>query len=539
MSANCRSEPRAQRVFERSQRSRPQPLTPAAAACVRGSDERRSTKLSHGPLLALLVVGGAAYSWLAAAPPDAPAPPARDELALASCSACHSGKNGTGYKRFNGAEVEKYICLDEFTKWEGFDPHAKAGAHFLAALDGELGTRMSRRLGYEVKADARCKACHATELTPLTVPKEKKDFSSFGQGINCFACHGRPVSDEKNWVGQHFQKDWREKRADVKTQYGLTDLREPGVRAETCVSCHVGNLKEGKFITHEMYAAGHPPLPAFEVAAFSEFQPRHWHRPGDNEYFKTQSADECEKRFHRRPDENAEARLVATGAVIEFRAAMRLLADDPTTDVRLDLANFDCYSCHHDLRRPTYRQERVVGVPGRPMMRAAPAQLVRMILGTDRRAEFKQLRDALQSAFDERPFGDPAKVRDAATNLVTWSDGAITDLDGVKFKATEVARIRQEIAAYLGGDKNHPDFGAAQQLAWAFQMIGGETKLDSAREALLGLRLRDSDKAPVPVLELLPARMKTLYDYEPRRLRPLFPAQGASGGLGNGTNRDR
>ena len=31
-----------------------------------------------------------------------------------------------------------------------------------------------------------------------------------------------------------------------------------------CLSCHLGNAREGRVVTHEMYAAGHPPLPGFE-----------------------------------------------------------------------------------------------------------------------------------------------------------------------------------------------------------------------------------------------------------------------------------
>ena len=46
-------------------------------------------------------------------------------------------------------------------------------------------------------------------------------------------------------------------------------MRNPARRAERCTSCHVGSESEGRFVTHEMYAAGHPPLPPVEVMAFS------------------------------------------------------------------------------------------------------------------------------------------------------------------------------------------------------------------------------------------------------------------------------
>jgi hypothetical protein len=37
------------------------------------------------------------------------------------------------------------------------------------------------------------------------------------------------------------------------------------VYKERCTSCHVGREADGRFVTHEMYAAGHPPLPPLEI----------------------------------------------------------------------------------------------------------------------------------------------------------------------------------------------------------------------------------------------------------------------------------
>ena len=59
-------------------------------------------------------------------------------------------------------------------------------------------------------------------------------------------------------------------------KYGMTDLWDPARRVEVCGSCHVGSRAENKVVTHLMYAAGHPPLPSFEVGAFCDMMPRHW-----------------------------------------------------------------------------------------------------------------------------------------------------------------------------------------------------------------------------------------------------------------------
>ena len=56
----------------------------------------------------------------------------------------------------------------------------------------------------------------------------------------------------------------------------MTDLWDPIVRVRTCVSCHVGNVEQGKVLTHAMYAAGHPPLPGIEASTFAAAMPNHW-----------------------------------------------------------------------------------------------------------------------------------------------------------------------------------------------------------------------------------------------------------------------
>ena len=56
----------------------------------------------------------------------------------------------------------------------------------------------------------------------------------------------------------------------------MRNLRDPVVRGDVCSSCHIGSAAEGKVVTHAMYAAGHPPLPNFELATFSRNLPQHW-----------------------------------------------------------------------------------------------------------------------------------------------------------------------------------------------------------------------------------------------------------------------
>ena len=73
------------------------------------------------------------------------------------------------------------------------------------------------------------------------------------------------------------------RRRPEKSAKGLWDIRDPEVRAQRCASCHVGNAAEGKFVTHAMYAAGHPPLPPLEVMTFSRDQPMHYKPPHETD----------------------------------------------------------------------------------------------------------------------------------------------------------------------------------------------------------------------------------------------------------------
>ena len=59
----------------------------------------------------------------------------------------------------------------------------------------------------------------------------------------------------------------------------------PSNAHKLCLSCHVGNAAQGKVITHAMYAAGHPPLPAMDIATFALNQPQHWRDAADVLFF--------------------------------------------------------------------------------------------------------------------------------------------------------------------------------------------------------------------------------------------------------------
>src|SRR5207249_824079 len=122
-------------------------------------------------------------------------------------------------------------------------------------------------------------------------------------------------------------KDWRTRSPAYKRNLGLIDLRDPVQRAATCLACHVGSAAEAKVVTHEMYAAGHPPLPGFELATFSESLPKHWRLMKDVPLMNKLDAKVRKEVYHYEIGELEQTRLVVVGALVSLRESMRLLLD--------------------------------------------------------------------------------------------------------------------------------------------------------------------------------------------------------------------
>jgi hypothetical protein len=328
---------------------------------------------------------------------------------------------------------------------------------------------MARRLGYDVTRAEACLRCHGVVVTD---PEARdKNFSAANEGVGCSVCHGA----FKDWYephGSYLQADrWRKlTRAEKERRYGMADVWDPARRSALCASCHVGDVDSGKFLTHEMYEAGHPPLPGFEAATFCDAMPRHWQlareKPAAVRALAAAEGGECEQ-----------TRLVFVGAAVSLREAMRLLArqsaacrkaDDPDGRV-LDYASFACSACHHNLQGSG--GGRRAGVSGRGPLAPWPAALIGAVLrqayGEDpRQAEvFRRLWGEVEAALQARPDGDPARVGPAAEALARWADALAAaagrrtfDRAGGRQALTRLLRLPEEGA---------PDYDSARQVAWA------------------------------------------------------------------------
>src|SRR5437899_1727543 len=276
--------------------------------------------------LGLALLGTAAAALLLVGPSGAPgsAVTLQDKgkvgkyMGAESCQFCHEA----GPKKKSDDEL---VRLDEYAIWKKQDKHSQA-YEVLVPKNNFRAERMWDNLkghsGWdrEFTKELKCLSCHSV---PAPEERQGKGFS-LADGVSCDGCHG----PSNGWFDEHFNsKDWRTQSPAYKRNLGLIDLRDPVQRAATCLACHVGSAAEGKVVTHEMYAAGHPPLPGFELATFSESLPKHWRLMKDVPLMKTLDAKVRREVYHYEAGELEQTRLVAVGALMSLRDAMRLLVD--------------------------------------------------------------------------------------------------------------------------------------------------------------------------------------------------------------------
>lgn len=406
---------------------------------------------------------------------------------LRSCVPCH---NEDPNRRSTFLALNPEFCsLNEIGTFEK-DKHRQA----YELLAGPLGQQMQKILAiangdadYKVTEDRNCLSCHANwhwkegfEKPPL-----------FEFGVTCESCHGA----SSLWEGPHDAVDWRKESPKTKEEkFGFVDVRNPIRRAQQCFSCHIGNVKEGKVVTHEMYAAGHPPLPGIEIESFAEQMPSHWrflHEKGEfrfrDEYVKANFPGV----EHDPLTDLPRTKSTLIGGVMAMREALNLFAsqanDEASTAAWPELAVFDCAACHHDLAAPGWRQKRGYGssIPGRPQMFVWPEALIKAAVrhragADDAKFEadwqaFHGSMEKLRRSLDRRPFGAPADLKAAVLDeggLISWLDELAQDLFTSRVQQADAKRVLGTLATL--SPESYPDYHTARQLAWAIRTIQTE-----------------------------------------------------------------
>lgn len=500
---------------------------------------------------------------------------------VAGCVLCHYGPTERGAKKFvEDNRSDQFIRLSESKTWEEADPHAVA-FDWIKPEKNPVAKRMQELLSagkpdYKVIEDARCLACHATDLNPTAkAPRQASEFVGEGVGVGCAACHGvqskwqdahykgavvdSAVPDRDGKAFKHFA--WRTEKPAVKAAAGMRTLRDPQVKADLCASCHVGNPDEGKVVTHDLYAAGHPPLPPLELVTFMDDEPRHWGYPTELPFLTALAKKDpglTAAVFHFKPADKDDylTRHLAAGAMASLKAEMKLLEWEANRAAKdgdgLDYARFDCYSCHHDLKFPAPRQARGFAnrVPGRPPLKAWVAALPGTVIdhagtldaGLKKQAEqFKPAWLAVSKAVTANPFGygKGAEVAKAAKAVVDWT----TDFNKSLAAATYSGDAPDRLLAAIGQTAVAPawfgDTEAAMHLTWAYRSLEmarrpGVAKADALR-AVVPVQVRDAKdlkdirnahpdwKGPIPAGLLLPWRQTQFANFDPKQFRELFP----------------
>jgi hypothetical protein len=204
--------------------------------------------------------------------------------------------------------------------------------------------------------------------------------------------------------------------------------------------------------------------------------------------------------------------------------------DDADGDRWPELANYDCYACHHHLRPQSWRQARGYrGKPGRPEVRSwsfALGQVGFALSAKDKNpTNASDLEAALSSwhrVFQEVPFGDPKAVVREAVRAERLLDEHLARLRAMKLDGA-TARAALKALLDLAQARDH-DFESARQLAWGLRAITRELAAPKAVEEIISRLEKDLQlNLPEGQAEIAPRLLEPFYRqvsaYEPNRFR--------------------
>ncbi len=420
----------------------------------------------------------------------------RSFLGLKDCYNCHTNgfpKDGFG-DRFGITANDNWILANELRTWGEKDKHSQA----YTSLLGETAKKMGEAMGLpgNIHRDKRCLACHTgfpiaamTEINADNGLIDEKTYQNdlrITTGVSCVGCHGSAGGDH-GWLTAHTSKDaWRFLTPEAKCEKGYYDVRSVISRTKLCLSCHLGNAAQGRILTHEMYAAGHPPLPPFELATFEKLMPKHWrHLTEKGELQKGELQKEYSVKTGTQIDieELRGTKSMLVAGLISRSEALQLTADLAEGAVSdqipkpqwPDFAQYDCYACHHDLKSESWRtaaQHR--GSPGRPQLVPWPSALSRLA-AIQTQLDPKDIdRDFLsvQSAMLKSPFGDQQQLIATARASANLAETTAAALSGKDLRASNAIELLERIAKTAATETM--DYDSARQLVWAFEILRTE-----------------------------------------------------------------
>jgi hypothetical protein len=275
-------------------------------------------------------------------------------------------------RRDHYSRIDGQVRFRELAVWRQNGGHARAYERLaseraktmaaqLAAFEAGEREPAPERKDPQQRAD--CLSCHALRTEAPGAPLE---------GVSCESCHGNSgaakAADGKTlpgWIDVHTRPEWRtEKREDWAT-YGMTYIPEVRTWARKCLECHLGTGDgDSRRLTHELYAAGHPPL-SFELVSDLALAPHHFRERAGADVIPTDRAGWFD------------ARLWSVGQAVTLAESMRRLEKELRARPALDLAFMECFACHHAIDTSQSRRSLAgwrqgsrgfFGEPGEPVL---------------------------------------------------------------------------------------------------------------------------------------------------------------------------
>jgi hypothetical protein len=285
-----------------------------------------------------------------------------------------------------------------------------------------------------------------------------------------------------------------------------------------------------------MYAAGHPPLPSFALEPFSDFMPPHW----EPKWKRPETGS--------KPDELEKTKSVVVGGMVEylqtlcsFEEQAKACAQKNADGRQMDLAQFDCYACHHELKKDSWRQKRSYPrMSGRPQLPAWPLPLVTLGIrhaekkgASERSKELQVKLERIQKVLEAQPFGHPGEVASAVHELVESLERIIKDLNdkSCKYDREAAEKLLHDLFDLNKGKLL--DYESARQVFWAFRIIYKELKPDCENDSeyqklikplgeLLRPDLRTDPFKTDPLVSNLAISLKVMSAYEPEKFAKSF-----------------
>lgn len=405
-------------------------------------------------------------------------------------AAKHEGVATCAASQCHGSAVPRdgsNVLQNEYVTWTQNDPHS--GAY--AVLSDELSKSIARRLRLSSARTAEiCLDCHADNI-PTGNRGERFQISD---GVGCEACHG----GAETWLSTHYNVPAVAHQDNIDA--GLYPAETPALRAELCLSCHLGT--RDKFATHRIMAAGHPRL-SFELDTFTEL----WRTAGRQPHYRLD-------------DDYRERKLAAThsytwavGVLAEARQRLGLILDESFSAGRMfpELGLYDCHACHRTMKTVQWRRLPRHGEagPGVPFINDGALVMTLAMVKAIAPEDAAELEGALA---DLHVAGSSSveSIRTAAAALDAILQRIESRLSPGTIRNRGDAVLHEILASAAEG--NFLDYASAEQAFMAVQM--------------LAIELNDRDLEAT--LDDLAKSLEDDERYQPRRFAGLLEAHAAS-----------